>query len=111
MGVMDRLFKALGDPVRLDILAHLSRPEAECCSAADRVCACDLEKLTKLSQPCVSHHMKILVETGLVEAERDGRWTFYRIRRGTFARLAQHLDRFAGRDVARGVGTASARRP
>jgi ArsR family transcriptional regulator, arsenate/arsenite/antimonite-responsive transcriptional repressor len=106
----DRMFRALGDPIRLDIIARLLRADAECCSEADRVCACDLEKLTKLSQPCVSHHMKILVDAGLVMAERDGRWTYYRIKRSTFAKLARHLDRFAGRPAAGGDDRVGAKR-
>lgn len=90
------LFKALSDPTRVRIVELLKRADAECCSKDDRVCACDLETEVKLSQPAVSHHMKQLVHAGLVEAERDGRFTYYRINRPTFARLASFLDGFLG---------------
>jgi ArsR family transcriptional regulator, arsenate/arsenite/antimonite-responsive transcriptional repressor len=90
------LFKALSDPTRVRILELLKRADAECCSKDDRVCACDLEDEVKLSQPAVSHHMKQLVQAGLVEAEREGRFTYYQIHRPTFARLAAFLDGFVG---------------
>ncbi len=88
-------FKALGDAARLKILEFLMRPTAECCSQEDRVCACDIETLVGLSQPAVSHHMKILSQAGLVTGEKDGRWVFYRINRHRFRELSQHLARFA----------------
>ncbi|MDB5367161.1 MAG: ArsR family transcriptional regulator [Rhodospirillales bacterium] len=89
-------FKALSDPTRVRILDLLKRADAACCSKDDRVCACDLEAEVKLSQPAVSHHMKCLVQTGLVESEREGRFTYYRINRTAFARLASFLDGFVG---------------
>lgn len=90
------IFKALSDPTRVRIVELLKRADATCCSKEDRVCACDLEAEVKLSQPAVSHHMKQLVHAGLVESERDGRFTYYRINRTTFARLASFLDSFVG---------------
>jgi ArsR family transcriptional regulator, arsenate/arsenite/antimonite-responsive transcriptional repressor len=87
-------FKALGDPARIRILEFLWRPEAECCSFEDKVCACDVEGILGLSQPAVSHHMKILVQAGLVTSEKDGRWVYYRINRPRFRELAQWLGQF-----------------
>jgi ArsR family transcriptional regulator len=59
-------FKALGDPVRLQLLSALIRaPEGQ-------VCACDLVEPTGKSQPTVSHHLKVLREAGLVSATRQG---------------------------------------
>lgn len=96
MDQAETVFKALADPIRLRILAFLNRPEAECCSEEDRVCACDLEPLLGLAQPTVSHHMKILVQAGLVSSEKSGRWVYYRIDRSAFAAAATYLAQFAG---------------
>ncbi len=72
------LFKALSDPARLQILERLSNQNLVGCSdPVDGVCACDFEQLTGLSQPTVSHHMRILQESGLVVGERKGKWTYY----------------------------------
>ena len=73
------VFKALADPARLKILAHLQRRDPGCCAPGESVCACDLEEVTALSQPTVSHHMKILTRAGLVIGEKEGRWMYYRI--------------------------------
>ena len=93
------LFKALADPVRVRILEFLQRPDAACCSAEDRVCACDLEGILGLSQPTISHHMRLLVQARLVAAEKVGRWVYYRIDRPAFAAAAAYLSRFAGDDA------------
>jgi ArsR family transcriptional regulator len=66
------LFKALGDPHRLTILATLARAE-------DEVCVCDFTSALPLNQPTVSHHLKILRDAGLVTAGRRGTWVYYRI--------------------------------
>ena len=65
------LFKALGDPTRVAIVNRLSQ--------ADEVCVCDLTDAFDLSQPTVSHHLRILRDVGLVEAERRGTWAYYRL--------------------------------
>jgi ArsR family transcriptional regulator len=64
-------FKALADPSRVAILSMLSA-EAE-------VCVCVLTGELDLSQPTISHHLRILREAGLVEATRRGTWAFYRL--------------------------------
>jgi ArsR family transcriptional regulator, arsenate/arsenite/antimonite-responsive transcriptional repressor len=64
-------FAALSDPVRLRLLSFIA-------SAADEVCACDLVEPSGRSQPTVSHHMKVLVDAGLVEREKRGLWVWYR---------------------------------
>src|SRR3954467_8762846 len=94
------IFKALGDPLRVRILEFLRRPDAECCSVEDRVCACDLEGLLGLSQPTVSHHMKLLIQAGLVAAEKCGRWVYYRVDRPAFAAAVAYLAEFAGDEPA-----------
>jgi ArsR family transcriptional regulator len=64
-------FKALADPTRVAIVNALS--------AADEVCVCNLTATFELSQPTISHHLKILREAGLVEASRRGTWAYYRL--------------------------------
>ena len=66
-------FAALSDPIRLRMLSFIAA------SDADEVCACDLVEPSGRSQPTVSHHMKILVEAGLIEREKRGLWVWYRL--------------------------------
>ena len=66
-------FAALADPIRLRLLSFIAS------SDADEVCACDLVEPSGRSQPTVSHHMKILVDAGLVTREKRGLWVWYRI--------------------------------
>ncbi len=69
------VFKALSDPARLKILQFLATGQAGCCG--DGVCGCDLEEITGLSQPTVSHHMKCLASAGLVTSDKRGKWMYY----------------------------------
>lgn len=72
------VFKALADPARLRILQHLSaQNNAGCCFTG--VCACDFEAITGLSQPTVSHHMKTLMNAGLINGTKQGKWMYYQI--------------------------------
>jgi ArsR family transcriptional regulator, arsenate/arsenite/antimonite-responsive transcriptional repressor len=64
-------FKALADPTRVAII--------NCLSAADAVCVCSLTDTFDLSQPTISHHLKVLREAGLVESSRRGTWAYYRL--------------------------------
>lgn len=66
-------FAALADPIRLRLLSFIAA------SGADEVCACDLLEPSGRSQPTVSHHMKILVDAGLIEREKRGLWVWYRL--------------------------------
>ena len=68
--VESSLFKALSEPMRLQILDMLSCGE---------MCACDLLKHLPISQPTLSHHMKALVESGLVQVRRSASWMYYAI--------------------------------
>lgn len=87
-GEADRLaqsFKALGDPTRVRLLSLIAaHPDRE-------ACICDLIEPVGLSQPTVSHHMKVLVDAGLVEREQRGRWAFYRIVEATLNQLSAAL--------------------
>lgn len=62
--------KALGDPVRLQLVDVLR-------THAGRVCVCELTPLFDLSQPTVSHHLRVLREAGIVDSERRGLWAYY----------------------------------
>jgi ArsR family transcriptional regulator, arsenate/arsenite/antimonite-responsive transcriptional repressor len=66
-------FAALADPIRLRLLSYIAA------SGADEVCACELTEPSGRSQPTVSHHMRILIEAGLIEREKRGLWVWYRL--------------------------------
>ncbi|WP_233493255.1 MULTISPECIES: helix-turn-helix transcriptional regulator [unclassified Meiothermus] len=92
-----QVFKALSDPARLKILAYLaSHDTGPCCGPKGGVCACDLEAVTGLSQPTVSHHMKCLISARLVIGEKRGKWMYYRIDPKGFALLRAFLPRIGG---------------
>lgn|SRR5690625_328417 len=80
------VLKALSDPTRLRLL---SRVVAQGC---DSVCACDLTEPLGISQPTVSHHMKKLVDAGLLTREQKGRWAHYSVVPSAFAELRAFLD-------------------
>jgi ArsR family transcriptional regulator, arsenate/arsenite/antimonite-responsive transcriptional repressor len=80
-----RAFKALGDPTRVRLLSLIAAaPDQE-------ACICDLIEPVGLSQPTVSHHMKQLVDAGLVSREQRGRLAFYRIEQQTLTTLSGAL--------------------
>lgn len=66
-----QLLAALADPTRMEILRELA--------GAPEVCACDFTSCCTVSQPTVSHHLKVLRDAGAVTSERRGNWVFYRI--------------------------------
>ncbi len=81
--------KALGDPVRLRLLQELAlRPGGESC-------VCDLLGLFDLSQPTISHHLKVLREAGLVVSERRGTWMYYRVVTDAVRQLSDALGSMA----------------
>ena len=80
------VLKALSDPTRLRLLSHVA---AQGC---DSVCACDLTEPLGISQPTVSHHMKKLVDAGLLTREQKGRWAHYSVVPSAFAELRAFLD-------------------
>ena len=67
---MARIAKAIGDPVRLQLIDVLRKH-------AGKVCVCELVPLFDLSQPTVSHHLKVLRDAGIVGSEREGLWAYY----------------------------------
>lgn len=74
-------FKALGDPVRLQLMSMIAS------AAEGEICVCDLTPAFALSGPTISHHLRILREAGLVDAERRGTWVYYRPRPEMMRRL------------------------
>ena len=75
------LLKALADPVRLRLMSLVaSHP-------GGKACVCDLNDAFDLSQPTISHHMKVLHDVGLVEREKRGVWVYYRARSQALASL------------------------
>jgi ArsR family transcriptional regulator, arsenate/arsenite/antimonite-responsive transcriptional repressor len=77
------LFKALGDETRLRILGFLI-------AKRDALCVCHIEDYVReLSQPTISHHLRLLREAGLVTAERRGTWVHYSVSRSARDRLAE----------------------
>lgn len=90
---LGEIFKALSDPTRVRLLAHI------CSSEHGVACACHLPESLGISQPTLSHHLKKLVEAGLVTREQRGRWAHY-------TAVAQVLD--VARDFL-GESTSAAR--
>lgn len=78
-------FKALADPNRLRILSIVSA------SPAAETCVCDLSEPLNLGQPTVSHHLKIMVEAGLLNREKRGVWAYYSLVPGALESLAATL--------------------
>ncbi|MEU2334485.1 metalloregulator ArsR/SmtB family transcription factor [Streptomyces sp. NPDC006654] len=78
-----KIFKALGDPVRLRLMSMIASREG------GEVCVCELTPAFELSQPTISHHLKLLRQAGLIDCERRGTWVYYWI-------LPTALDRLAG---------------
>jgi ArsR family transcriptional regulator len=76
------LFKALGDPARVKLVSLIAA------TADGESCICDLTAQVALSQPTVSHHMKVLADSGLVTREQRGKWAYYRIVDGALAAVA-----------------------
>ena len=84
------LLKALADPTRLRILAILAAQPA-----SEPLCACDVETAFDLSQPTISHHLKVLREAGLVSVSKRGLWHYYAPVPGALAPLRDLLGTFA----------------
>jgi ArsR family transcriptional regulator, arsenate/arsenite/antimonite-responsive transcriptional repressor len=80
-----RLFKALADPHRVKIINLLA-------TSPDPVCVCEFTDPLGLSQPTVSHHLKKLVQAGLLEREQRGTWAYYSLNQDALGRLATIAD-------------------
>ncbi len=80
-----KIFKALGDPVRLRLLSLIAS------RAGGEVCVCDLTPAFELSQPTISHHLKLLRQAGLIDCERRGTWVYYWVLTDTLDQLSTFL--------------------
>ncbi|MFD4228022.1 ArsR/SmtB family transcription factor [Streptomyces sp. NPDC058545] len=80
-----RMFKALSDPVRLRLLSLIASHEG------GEACVCDLTGPFDVSQPTISHHLKVLREAGLVGSERRGTWVYYWVLPAALAQLSSLL--------------------
>lgn len=67
------LFRVLGEPARLQLLSLIAA------QPAGEACVCELTEPLGLSQPTVSHHLKVLYEAGLLQKERRGNWMYYKV--------------------------------
>lgn len=85
-----KVFKALGDPVRLRLLSMIASRDG------GEVCVCELTPAFELSQPTISHHLKLLRQAGLIDCERRGTWVYYWLLPETTDKLAALLTRPAG---------------
>ena len=84
-GDLASMFKALGDPVRLQLLSRVAS------HAGGEACVCDLSVGFDLTQPTISHHLKVLREAGLLECERRGTWVYYRVVPSALSQLSAVL--------------------
>ncbi len=80
-----RVFKALSDPTRVRLVSIIAASEG------GEACICDLTEPVGLSQPTVSHHMKLLTEAGLIEREQRGKWAYFRVVDSALEAAAQSL--------------------
>jgi len=80
-----RVFKALGDRTRVRLISLIAAQDAR------EACVCDLTGPVGLSQPTVSHHLKQLVDAGLITREQRGRWAYYRLVDGALEALSHSL--------------------
>jgi len=85
-----KMFKALADPIRLRLLSLIASHEG------GEACVCDLTGPFDVSQPTISHHLKVLREAGLVGCERRGTWVYYWVLPAALARLSSLLQAPAG---------------
>jgi ArsR family transcriptional regulator, arsenate/arsenite/antimonite-responsive transcriptional repressor len=81
---MAQVAKALGDPIRMQLVDVLRQHAGE-------VCVCELVPLFELSQPTVSHHLKVLRDAGIVGSERRGLWAYYYVNPEALEELSRWL--------------------
>lgn len=82
---LSRLFKAMGDPVRLRLLSLIASHEG------GEACVCEVTGVFELTGPTISHHLKVLREAGLISGQRRGTWVYYRVHPQALGRLSAVL--------------------
>jgi ArsR family transcriptional regulator, arsenate/arsenite/antimonite-responsive transcriptional repressor len=80
-----QVFRALGDPVRLRLVSLIGAHQG------GEVCVCELTEAFDLTQPTISHHLKVLREAGIITSERRGTWAYYRLEPAALERMAALL--------------------
>ena len=80
-----QVFKALGDPVRLRLVSLIGAHQG------GEVCVCELTTAFDLTQPTISHHLRVLREAGIIGCERRGTWVYYWLMRATLDHMAALL--------------------
>ncbi len=83
--LLARMFKALSDPVRLRMLSLVASHEG------GEACVCDISRSFDLTQPTISHHLKVLREAGLLDSERRATWVYYWVIPGALQQLSAIL--------------------
>ena len=80
-----QVFRALGDPVRLRLVSLIGAHQG------GEACVCDLTAAFSLTQPTISHHLKVLRQAGIIDSERRGTWVYYRLVPAALERMAALL--------------------
>ena len=80
-----QMFKALADPVRLRLVSLIGAHQG------GEVCVCELTEAFELTQPTISHHLKVLREAGIINSERRGTWVYYRLEPAALERMGALL--------------------
>lgn len=82
---LSRQFKALSDPIRLRLLSLIASHEG------GEACVCELTDVFEVSAPTISHHLRVLRESGLISSERRGTWIYYRVQPEALERVSRML--------------------
>jgi ArsR family transcriptional regulator len=88
------IFKALGDEHRLKMLEFIATKDPDCCRTGEGICACDVQEFIGLAQPTVSQHLRILVDAGLLNVEKRGKWNYYTLNAQGFGKAQKVLEQF-----------------
>lgn len=88
------IFKALSDEHRLKMLEFIATKDPDACRTGEGICACDVQEIIGLAQPTVSQHLRILVNAGLLDVERRGKWNYYTLNAKGFTAAQKTLEHF-----------------
>ncbi|MDA8212720.1 MAG: metalloregulator ArsR/SmtB family transcription factor [Clostridia bacterium] len=102
MRKLAEFFKALGDENRLKIVQMLAEKE---------MCVCEVIDRLDLSQPAISHHLKILRQAGLVKDTKEGKWVYYALNESAFIKYGEELKKILGRPICENMPSGSIHKP